>query len=147
MYPVCYSCHAASAVTVGSIPSSAWLHWRCWGIPGGSSMRCQQLCPAPIAQCLVQLQHMLGVSNCKVEFIRLAGTLRKKLKEEFQCEVLVKETADPALSYLSLLQTPHFTLTLLHCPSMVPLWKAYLILKYILDSSVLPQQHTALKYS
>lgn len=39
-----------------------------------------------------------------------------------------KEMADPGPSHLSLPQNPRFTVTLLHCPSTVPLWKAYFIL-------------------
>lgn len=48
----------------------------------------------------------------KIKLLRMAGTLRKKLKKKFQCKVLVKEMADPVPSYLSLLQTQYFTVTL-----------------------------------
>lgn len=143
MYPVWYSCHAVSAVTVGSTPCSAQTYWRCWGTPGGSS-----------ASSSAQLQQHSAwyncntccLSNAKIKLLRMAGMLRKKLKEKLQCKVLVMEMAYPHPCYLTLLQTPHFTVPLLHCPSLVLFWKAYLILKYILDSSCLPQQHIALKY-
>lgn len=55
--------------------------------------------------------HAGCLSNGKTKLLRTAGTLRKKLKEKFQRKVLVKEMADPDPSYLSLLQTPYFTVT------------------------------------
>lgn len=140
--PCCFSCNSGFnsilSLDAPEMPRNSW--WEQHEVPAAL--------PSSRSTVLgTTTTHVGCVSNGKVKLIRLAETMRKKLKEEFQCEVLVKETADPSPSYLSLLQTPHFTLTLLHCPSMVPLWKAYLISKYTLDSSFLPQQHIAPKYS
>lgn len=44
------------------------------------------------------------LSNGKIKLLRMTGTLKKKLKEKFQCKVLVKEMVYPGPSYLSLLQ-------------------------------------------